>query len=555
MRRLLLFAALVFLLVPSYRGQEVEPRTKDDEAALQRLWLITELKGLETEAVKLDQPLARAEACAGIADAAWTLDQEWSKKLLRAAYELTFPDEEEQRRLRDRPLGAALTKWTSVEQARAVVRNRVLGVARRDNAFANQLAQLGAEQLGSYEENFRYAKLASEAVRAGDKEAAGRYILQAIEAEPTLIGFGFSILELAARDRDAADKLILQYLERLRAFPLSMKNQSAGRVHFILRQMVFPSANLKPELGRIRPAGRAALRAYIGYVIESLGKLEQSEPGSASVLRDYLLSTWLPLKQHAPELTGSFLELEKLSRRPGDNGALPQSGPEETAQARYQERLKSALDNGHPDDLTIYFAISREDFESARKLVDLLPDGNRKTEFSEQLNTQEAISLIKRGELLGAEKLAQQLTRALSILQVYPLMVGKCVADGDSVRASGLVYQAIKQLKRAEDLETIAFGLGRLAKSVAPASDLLALEVLDEAVRAANSSSSGGTETGQGRPGLEAEVFKILAPKDESRVRQAAAALNDRLQRINATAAIYQWKVKELADSIKGKRR
>ena len=519
-----------------------------DEVELRKLWLLTDLQNLKTEAVKLDQPLAHALANAEIADAAWTLDQEWSKKLLREAYEFTLPNQEEQQRLRNRQAGAALTKWTDEEQAQTVVRNRVLAVARRDNAFTDQLTQSGAKRLGKYEENLRYAKLASEAVRAGDKESASRYILQSIEAEPTLIGFGFSLLELAAKDRAAADKLILQYIWRLREFPLSMQNQSAGRVHFILRQLAFPNPNLKPELGRIAPAGTAVIRAYAGYVIESLGALEQREPGSAQLLRDYLLSTWLPLKQHAPELIGAFLELEKLSRRPGESESLPPAGREETSAARYEDQIKDALKSRQSDDLMIYFAMSRGDFENARKLVDLLPDGDRKTQLVEQLNTREAMSLVAKGNLPEADRLAQRLHQARSILQVYPAIIGKCVADKDPACASNFTYQAMKQLKRAEDQDTVPLSLSRLAKSVAPVNEMLALEMLDEAVQAANGSE---VDTRQGSVGLDLEVFRMLSPKNEVRVREAATTLKDRLRRIAASATIYQRKAKELADSAK----
>lgn len=552
MPRLLLLSALLLLIVPSAYSQSALPLSGHrDEVELKKLWLLADLQNLKSEAVKLERPLAHALANAEIADAAWTLDLEWSKKLLREAYEFTFPSKEEQQRLRNRQPGAALSKWTEEEQAQTVVRNRVLAVARRDNDFTDQLTQSGAKQLGKYEENLRYAKLASEAVRAGDKVSAGRYILQSIEAEPTLIGFGFSLLELAAKDRAAADKLILQYIERLREFPLSMLNQSAGRVHFILRQMAFPNPNLKPELGRIAPAGKPVIRAYAGYVIESLGSLEQREPGSAQLLRDYLLSIWLPLKEHAPELTGAFLELEKLSRKPGESEPLPQAGREETSAARYEDQIRNALKNRQPDELTIYSAMSRGDFESARKLLDLLPDGERKTELVEQLNTREAVSLAAKGELPEADKLAQRLHQARSILQVYPVIIGKCVTVKDPACASNFTYQAMSQLERAEDRDTVPLSLSRLAKSVAPINEILALEVLDAAVQAANSSA---LDTGQGSVGIDLEAFRLLSPKHEGRVRDAAANLKDRLRRLAASATIYRWKAKELTDSAKAGR-
>jgi hypothetical protein len=72
---------------------------------------------------------------------------------------------------------------------------------------------------------------------------------------------------------------------------------------------------------------------------------------------------------------------------------------------------------------------------------------------------------------------------------------------------------------------------------------LLAAEIVDDIVVRANSSQ---IDTTQGRTGIDTNLFKRLAAKDEVRARSAAENLKDRLQRIVAIAAIYQWKAKEL---------
>jgi DNA-directed RNA polymerase specialized sigma24 family protein len=128
-------------------------------------------------------------------------------------------------------------------------------------------------------------------------------------------------------------------------------------------------------------------------------------------------------------------------------------------------------------------------------------------------------------------------------------------------------YQAIKQLKRGDttsdappqdvpalaaptnrDLDPVLLSLSKLAKAVAPINDALALEALDETVAAANSSDM---DTGQGRTGFDTEVFKLLAPKNEARVRQAATTLKDQLRQIVALAVIDQWMAKELTEKTK----
>lgn len=563
MKRVMLLTAIFFLLIASSKGQTSGGDVTADEVSIKKLELLSDLQALNAKVVRLEGPLARALAKAEIADAAWTLDPDWAKKLLREAYELTFPTEEERSRLRNVAIGDMPVPPSATDRARNEVRNRIFSVAGRDRAFANQLAQLGADELGRVEQQSRYTRLASNAISSGDNETASRYILQAIEADPTQLLGASVIQDVALRNRAEADRLIIQYIKLLRAAPLSMANQSAFRAYYILSGLVFPSRSTHPLSGQIKPAGPYVIREYASFLIESIGRLEQNEPGSAKRLRGFLLSAWLPIKQYAPELIGRFMELERLSRRPGQDASLPRTSPEEITRANYESRIREALNSDQPDELAINFAIGREDFSVARKLIGKLQDGAQKTQLIETLNASEAVSLATKGDLAAAERLAEQLGRATSILQVYPVIINKCVARRDQSCVTASVYQAMKQLKRANtepiappagipasvvpgsrEFDPVSLSLSRLAKAVAPVNDTLALEVLEEMVRAANRSN---VDTAQGRIGFDVDVFKKLAPTDEARVRQDAAALDDPLRQIVALAAIYQWKAEELA--------
>jgi hypothetical protein len=112
-------------------------------------------------------------------------------------------------------------------------------VAGRDAAYANQLIRLGAEKLGPAEAHLSNALLARQALIGGDTKAASNYIIDAIEAEPTLTMAGPLIQELARKDRAAADALIIQYLDRLRKIPFSF-SQSSQRIYFVLLPLIFP---------------------------------------------------------------------------------------------------------------------------------------------------------------------------------------------------------------------------------------------------------------------------------------------------------------------------
>jgi hypothetical protein len=91
--------------------------------------------------------------------------------------------------------------------------------------------------------------------------------------------------------------------------------------------------------------------------------------------------------------------------------------------------------------------------------------------------------------------------------------------------------------------------LGQLAKAVLPVDSLLAAEIIDEIIIRANASQ---LDTSQGRTGIDSELFRDFAAKDYVRAVAAAQSFKDRLRRIAALAAIYQWKATELE---KGKRR
>ncbi|HXM49808.1 MAG TPA: hypothetical protein VN956_18345, partial [Pyrinomonadaceae bacterium] len=219
-----------------------------------------------------------------------------------------------------------------------------------------------------------------------------------------------------------------------------------------------------------------------------------------------------------------------------------------------------ALESDQPDDLIINIAIGRGDFDKARKMIDKLPDDSHKSQLIENVNAPEAIALAEKGDIDQAVRLAERLNRGTSILRVYPVLLKKCLSAENKWRATPLVYQAIKQLKKADTPlltpsgippglvvikgpDPIPLSLSKLAKSVVEVDETLALAVLDETVIASNKSSMDSSE---GRIGFDLDVFKQLAPKDEARVHLAAEDLTDHFRQIVALAAINQWKASEL---------
>jgi hypothetical protein len=529
----------------------------------EKLRLLSELQGLAARARQLEKPLARGIAEAEIADAAWSLDRNLAKELLRDAYSLALPEEAEQAKLRKRPVGAQPQMPTFLDNARSAVRRLVLRIASRDKAFANSLVASAMEKLGSYDAHQGYASLAHGAIEANDYEAASKYTLQSIDAEPTQITGPLEINDLASKNRVAADEVLVAYMNRLNSVALSTGNGSRMRVSFALTVLMHPEMEFFTRISGIPPPGPAVMHAYVVYVLNNLALLEQQSPNDFVASHLYLLHLYPVLQQYAPELKQQFLDLEQRSRKPGENFSLPTAKSlEEEYKAKSDKQAERELESDRPDETVIQRVISRGDFSRARKMIDKLEEGPQKAQLTEILNTQRAIGLANSDDLPGALKLAESLVRADDISRVFSAIAGKCVAKNDYECARGSINQATGQLKKADltpfvalsgmpapsmgtskDFDPVLTGLARLALVVIPEKDDLALDVLDELVIAANHSD---LDTGQGRTGFETSLFKKLAEKDEQRTTAAAIQLQDPLRQIVAMAAIDQWKAEQL---------
>ena len=106
MKGLNLVLVVLFLWSSSSYSQTVNSQPDDDEKALRKVALLSDLKTLAIEIPNIDGSLARALADAEIADAAWLPDRGWAKTLLKEAYQFTYPSDEELAKSPPRPVGA-----------------------------------------------------------------------------------------------------------------------------------------------------------------------------------------------------------------------------------------------------------------------------------------------------------------------------------------------------------------------------------------------------------------------------------------------------------------
>lgn len=545
---------IALLTSPVTKAQSSQPENTraavEQLHSVQRLSLLSDLRSFDEQGRGL-KPLGRAALKAEIADAAWALDAGWAKVLLARAYELTLPDENERENLPEIKKGARPVPPSPAERARSSVRREVLRVAGRDKAFANELVRRSIERLGPPAVQMSYVNLADSAREQNDLDAAGEFLMQAIDIDPSQIAAAGVIAKIAKTDRERADQLILEHLARLRQFPLSGGNQSVARILFALITMIFPGADVPPP-------GPAVMRAYVSYTIHSFGDWENREPGILVHFRTSLLRAWPVLTEHAPDLAPDFLLLERRSR----NENVPPVSVAENKSGNNSAR--SAKDNtrsneDEPLERKIHEAMRHNDFPRARKLIDKLDDASRKSDLTETANAREALYFLKKDDLIQATVLAEKLKRATSIREVYPALIGHCVSSKDEFCAANLMVKAIKQIKESDpsldpgipglpafaipndsEFDAVLDGLGSLTRAVHPISADVALLGLSEIIAAANISK---VDSGEGRIGFDLKVIRTLAPRNESRVRQAAESLKDPFRRLISLAAIYQWKV------------
>ncbi|HEX8116180.1 MAG TPA: hypothetical protein VF521_02800 [Pyrinomonadaceae bacterium] len=574
-----LFATCAAQSAPKTQAPEQTATAQDevDPLAEPRAALLADLRALEAESRELLKPLDAASAKAEIAAAAWTLDRELAKSLLRDALALTFPEEVDRARLRERPIGAELQLGPAENGARGRIRRRIYAIAARDRALARELGETEARELGRVEGVQRETALAVEAAGEGRVEEASELILRAAETEPTLLNVGQAINHVAAQDRAAADRLMLAYIERLRQLPLSIftrQNQASLRLPLSFSLMLRPADdfpfNRTPTTPP--PPGREVVRAYLSFVVETMTRVER-EGGDLSALHGFAVMAWPTMMQYAPEMAAQFGALERASR-PQGQGAPPlrtfaEIKTDYDPTKKYEERVKAARQTKDPLALEVAagFAMSRKDFEEARKLIALLKDGETKTQLSDEANARESLHLLGAGDLAGAERLARQLNSVANIIRAFPPLVRRLAKDGDSGRAALLADEAGRRLRASaeksngndnyvpSELAPMAGairiykqsraleGMSEVALAAEPIAPQSALDLLDALVETA---AKARVTSELGNPNFNPEAFARLSARDAGRVRSTASRLEDRLQRIAALAAVTRGEAERL---------
>jgi hypothetical protein len=524
--------------------EKKEPLSAEEILEMKRV-LLADLSSLAGVADKTHSPITKAAGKTEIADVVWMLDREWAQKLLLEAFNLSLPDREEKKMQNDiQSKGFSVAGPSSGAIARGLIRQRVLGIARRDPVFADKLIEAGKKDLGDWGKNATYSALAAEALKAGEIEQAGNHLTSLFDADPVDIGAGGGIREMAIYDRGEADRLTMEYITRLRQFSLTRHN--APRVFSNLRRAVFPVPPFDSQGRKIPVAGPEVIRAWLEFTIESLTFLELKDTGATQELRLYILSLWPYVRNLAPDLTEAYFRLESVTRIPGRPDSLPAQSQDDRSKTDYQEKVGKISRESTSDQIieTFKLALGRQDYQQARLLLGFLKDKQKLSAYSEMLNEHESAYLLSKGEFLEALPLARELRSDNSILRVYPRLIESLIKQKEETEAQRLVSDALRILADNPDSKRRSLSLSTLAGLVLPLNQTMAIEILNQAVLSANRSDRTSPEIY--KPDFETKVFSTLAEKREPEAVQIAFDLKDDLQRIFALNAIYQTRAKKI---------
>jgi hypothetical protein len=548
-RLIVAISLLVLFTIPNGLSQVPNAARLTEKQSL----LLVDLENLAAQAANLTG-LARARADAEIADSLWTLDEPMAKELIGEAYKLTSPDP-----AADSSSASSGSKKdffkTPVELARLEIRSRVLQVASRDRAFAENLMK-SQKDLGESTARSDNVNLAKQAFADNDIAAGSKYLIDALHSDPASVA-ALIIKEVAKGDRAAADKLIMQYLAILRGTILPPDD--AARVYLVLFQLIFP--NLIPG-EKVPPPSPEVMRAYLVYVLDNLSALEQVSPGSLRRFRTVLLYAWSPINQYARDLIPSFLRLDALSRSSQDTGPVPNIHDVVEADVKNQKKqLEQNLESETPDPMVIQAGIRNGKFNQARKAIDRMEESETKNQLLDLVNAQEAMALTSKGAIDSAEVLAVKLRSAVRIIETYAALIAKSDKPAQKISIS---YRALEQLRRASSQPEISAMVPAAFAGYAPTGketdpklaslcklflitvsldDDLAKSLLQETILSMNRTN---VDSSQGRLGFDPNLFKEATKKKQLEAEQAALSITDPLRRIVALATVTKEKINQL---------
>lgn len=525
--------------------QAAEKRAAEkNELYLLKETFVNDLKTLNQEAGNLNNSTAVATVKVGIANVSWGIDKNWSQNLLLEAFELILPDNKEREKIKQQSYESGMVEHTDEGRVRRYIRNRLLSIAQRDKAFGELIREKMERELGKIEANSSKANDTFDLIKSGKAQQATKALLEISTADPTTVRIGYLIREIAGIDRAEADKVILEYLRVLGNQPLTLPTLKMLIQDIGFAVFPFPSYDWRKR--KIPVAGVPTIRAYLAFSLNSIYRIEENAPGSATPYRQTILSLGRWLQQYAPDLIPTFMMLEQVTRKSDEPASQLQAVTNAQANKdRYESLLKETYRLNRQEDVQQAFqiALGREEHSEAEKLLDLIKDPDERQKHQEDFSVRKFHYYLNKGELLDAERVALSLKKPVSIARTFPAIIKYCVSKKDNDRASSLARFAIEAINRSNDGDKARL-LTTLASSIAPVDSTLSMKVLEGAITASNQNKRDANRAFV--VGIDTTIFSALAPKHEDILRQIALKIEDPLDRMMSLVAIYNKKANEL---------
>ena len=481
LRRLVLLLVLSSTLLTStasqQRAQKPKPASKaqpglSEEAEQLRLNAISLLHSLAQTANEIDKIEDRVTVLAEIGDAFWAVDREYARTvLLRSLKEID-----------KLPPGVDDDNKELVASQKRHLRQVVLSrIAERDLAFAKQLIDDQVKETPTLNE--RASKLygvtsassdvlldlAQSFIATDPKRAAmiATYSLQDGASQR----FRYFLIQLRAKDSDAADVLVTQAISELgRQHPgnlfdvLMLWDYAYQPADFYFngiswnREYKDGSGNASAELKRL------VLNYALNTIVENLQQLPKSESAQDrtlvqlqlgalhSVIQQLLPSMQADLPRGAADLQQALVRVEQELRAGG--GDPPQRPPsedsdeEKTALEKLIQDAEKAPQGEGRDDLYLSAAVQlywRRQYDKAKEMISKIDDQEKRELILEPLNVAISAELVAKKNLQEAWNVANQLKRSETRMSALA-RVGRAFLDAGDAQSGMQALTAAQSL-------------------------------------------------------------------------------------------------------------
>lgn len=485
-RSLPIFALILFLLLPV--GLYGQNATDLEQLRYQRA--LQEIEGVIVDAGKLDDPFMVVTVKSKAASLMWRYDRKRAQALFLDLWK--YIDQQQSDSFDPDEARTVLLKYLFPNNS-SLATKLLKEVSERQSEDASLRAQVtGADP------NLRRLANVSAGLVDQDPTLAARLLEQSlsISVTPTALSV---LSRMREKNPILANYVISQTLEHIRSRPSII---ALTGLH-LLTAYLFPSEPYLAESPEIASSDDMLRLQYFSTAYEVLkSSLEESE-SLLTKERHYTQSDLrfraiyqgqiaLILAALAPRFGPQLMEeLNVLARR------LSVGMPSNVANlSRFiVARLDGDPTNSDSPDVAIAVAITRGDFDEARRLIDQLEDEARRKAYSQTLARAEFKARLTEADFSGALNVARKIDnvnlRVLLLLQLARAAYRK----DDNSQSRLILSEARAAIANAEKDGLLARVLLSFASEVSVMSESDAMEILHNAVTVINSLSKPNSDT------------------------------------------------------------